>query len=154
MIVGTAAIQSSLAPTRDGIFVEIARLLERFRAGDAAITSETVIAEDPSLDTGVGGTVRVGVRPEKISIVPEDEPAASGRIHVTGTVRMASYIGVNYQYRVDGPGGRELTVFVQNQGAAGSHPSVGQRVRLEWLPEHTFVVEPSGESLDQEEDDG
>ena len=117
-------------------------------------TGETVVAEDPSIDSNVGSTVRVGVRPEKISIVPEDEPAASGRNHVDGTVRMATYIGVNYQYRVDGPGGRELTVFVQNQGAAGSHPSVGQRVRLEWLPEHTFVVEPSGEPLDQEEEEG
>jgi acyl carrier protein len=51
LIVGTAAIQSSLALTRDGIFVEIARLLERFRAGDAAITSETVIAEDLTMDS-------------------------------------------------------------------------------------------------------
>jgi spermidine/putrescine transport system ATP-binding protein len=117
-------------------------------------TGETVVAEEPSLDGGVGASVRVGVRPEKISIVPEEEPAASGRNHVSGTVRMATYIGVNYQYRVDGPGGRELTVFVQNQGAAGSHPAVGQRVRLEWLPEHTFVVEPSGEPLDQEEEEG
>jgi acyl carrier protein len=49
--VGTAAIQQSLALTRDGIFVEIARLLERFRAGDAAITSETVIAEDLTMDS-------------------------------------------------------------------------------------------------------
>ena len=49
---GTAAIQPSLAPTRDGIFVEIARLLERFRAGDdTAITSETVIAEDLTMDS-------------------------------------------------------------------------------------------------------
>ena len=48
---GTAAIQSSLALSRDGIFVEIARLLERFRAGDAAITSETVIAEDLTMDS-------------------------------------------------------------------------------------------------------
>ena len=48
---GTAAIQSSLAPTRDGIFVEIARLLERFRAGESAITSETVIAEELTMDS-------------------------------------------------------------------------------------------------------
>ncbi|HET9671822.1 MAG TPA: ABC transporter ATP-binding protein [Actinomycetota bacterium] len=117
-------------------------------------TGETVVAEDASLDAGPGSTVRVGVRPEKISIVPEEQPEASGRNHVSGTVRMATYIGVNYQFRVDGPGGRELTVFVQNQGAAGSHPSVGQRVRLEWLPEHTFVVEPSDGTIDREEEEG
>ena len=47
----TAALQQSLALTRDGIFAEIARLLERFRAGDNAITSETVIAEDLTMDS-------------------------------------------------------------------------------------------------------
>jgi len=50
-IVGTAALQSSLGFTRDGIFAEIIRLLERFRAGDGAITPETVIAEDLTMDS-------------------------------------------------------------------------------------------------------
>ncbi len=48
---GTAAIQPDLAVTKDGIFVEITRLLERFRAGEAAITAETVIAEDLTMDS-------------------------------------------------------------------------------------------------------
>jgi hypothetical protein len=43
-------------------------------------------------------------------------------------------------------------VYVQNLGAAGSNPSAGQKVRLEWLPEHTFVVEPSAAPLSQEEE--
>jgi acyl carrier protein len=49
--VGTAAIQSKLALTRDGIFVEITRLLERFRAGETEITPDTVIAEDLTMDS-------------------------------------------------------------------------------------------------------
>jgi len=116
-------------------------------------TGEVVVAEDPQLASGIGSNVRVGVRPEKISIVPEaaDEPADSN--HVVGIVRMATYIGVNYQYKVDGPGGNELTVYVQNQGATGSHPTVGQRVRLEWLPEHTFVVERSASLIEEEEEE-
>jgi spermidine/putrescine transport system ATP-binding protein len=113
-------------------------------------SGETVLAGDPSIGANVGSSVKVGVRPEKISIVPEADGDVSGRNHVVGTVRMATYIGVNYQYKVDGPGGRELTVFVQNQGATGSQPTVGQRVRLEWLPEHTFVVEPAEEPLEEE----
>lgn len=113
-------------------------------------SGETVLAEDPSIGAAVGSDVKVGVRPEKISIVPVTEDESGDRNHVAGTVRMATYIGVNYQYTVDGPGGRELTVFVQNQGATGSHPTVGQRVRLEWLPEHTFVVEPAAEPLEEE----
>jgi spermidine/putrescine transport system ATP-binding protein len=116
-------------------------------------TGEVVVAEDPQLPPNVRSSVRVGVRPEKISIVPETEGEPTGRNHVAGTVRMATYIGVNYQYKVDGPGGHELTVYVQNQGATGSHPTVGQRVRLEWLPEHTFVVEQSA-SLNEEEEEG
>jgi acyl carrier protein len=49
--VGTAAIQQTAALSRDVIFVEIARLLERFRAADASITAETVIAEDLTMDS-------------------------------------------------------------------------------------------------------
>jgi len=113
-------------------------------------TGEEIAAEDTSVGAPIGSSVKVGVRPEKISIVPQDGESAAGRNRVDGTVRMATYIGVNYQYKVDGPGGRELTVFVQNQGAAGSNPAVGQRVRLEWLPEHTFVVEPSDEPFGEE----
>ena len=64
---------------------------------------------------------------------------------------MSTYIGVNYQFKVDGPDGAELTVYVQNLGAAGSLPTPGQRVRLEWLPEHTFVVEPSAPLSTEEE---
>lgn len=115
-------------------------------------TGEVILAEDPVPTPGGSSNVRVGVRPEKISIVPEDQPEATGKNHVMGTVRMATYIGVNYQYKVDGPGGHELTVFVQNQGAAGSQPTVGHRVRLEWLPEHTFVLEPSLEDEEEQEE--
>jgi spermidine/putrescine transport system ATP-binding protein len=115
-------------------------------------TGETIAADDTSVGAPVGSPVKVGVRPEKISIVPEEGGETAGRNRITGTVRMATYIGVNYQYKVDGPGGRELTVFVQNQGAAGSNPAVGQRVRLEWLPEHTFVVEPSDEPFEEEDE--
>lgn len=50
-IVGNAAVQSTLAMTRETVFVEIARLLERFRAGDKAVTFDTVIAEDLTMDS-------------------------------------------------------------------------------------------------------
>jgi spermidine/putrescine transport system ATP-binding protein len=114
-------------------------------------TGELIRADDADLPADAGPSVRVGVRPEKITIVSADDQATPGWNHVVGTVRMSTYIGVNYQYKVEGPGGHELTVFVQNQGAAGSHPAAGQQVRLEWLPEHTFVVEPSGDLAEEEE---
>jgi hypothetical protein len=42
---------------------------------------------------------------------------------------------------------------VQNLGGEGSQPVPGQRVRLEWLPEHTFVVEPSATPISEEEEE-
>jgi hypothetical protein len=42
-------------------------------------------------------------------------------------------------------------VYVQNLGAAGTLPRAGEQVRLEWLPEHTFVVEPSEGLIEEDE---
>lgn len=113
-------------------------------------TGGTVAARTDRIPDGASG-VRVGVRPEKITIVPDEGAAPADRNHVSGLLRMSTYIGVSHQYKVEGPDDHELTVYVQNLGAAGSHPQPGQRVRLEWLPEHTFVVEPSAPLTEEEE---
>ncbi len=118
----------------------------------ALATGGTVLARTDRVPPGAS-TVKVGVRPEKITIVEDDGSAPTDRNSVTGLLRMSTYIGVNYQYKVDGPGGHELTVYVQNLGASGSQPHPGQKVRLEWLPEHTFVVEPSTAPISEEDDE-
>jgi spermidine/putrescine transport system ATP-binding protein len=118
----------------------------------ALSTGGTVTTNTSGVPAGIS-TVRVGVRPEKITIVPDDGNAPADRNAVTGLLRMSTYIGVNYQYKVEGPGGHELTVYVQNLGGEGSQPVPGQRVRLEWLPEHTFVVEPSATPISEEEEE-
>ena len=102
-----------------------------------------VRAETDRIPDGLSGEVQVGVRPEKITLVLDEGEAPSDHNQVSGVVRMSTYIGVNYQYEVEGPGGHMLRVYVQNIGAAGSRPNAGDKVRLEWLPEHTFVVERS-----------
>ncbi len=94
--------------------------------------------------------VKVGVRPEKITIEADRGDPAPGFNHVTGLMRMATYIGVSHQYKVEGPGAKELTVYVQNLGAAPA-PSPGEKVRLVWHPEHTFVVKPSAPLTQEEE---
>jgi spermidine/putrescine transport system ATP-binding protein len=111
---------------------------------------DVVVADSDRVPPGIGPAVRVGVRPEKISIVADDGPAPNDRNHVTGVIRMATYIGVNYQYEVEGPSGQMMRVYVQNLGAAGSHPGAGDTVRLEWLPEHTFVVAPDQDEGQEE----
>jgi spermidine/putrescine transport system ATP-binding protein len=114
---------------------------------------DVLVADSDRVPSGVGPAVRVGVRPEKITIVAKDGAAPNDRNHVTGVVRMATYIGVNYQYEVEGPGGQMMRVYVQNLGAAGSHPAAGDKVRLEWLPEHTFVVGSSDDGRDEEQEE-
>jgi spermidine/putrescine transport system ATP-binding protein len=100
-----------------------------------------------------GVSVLVGVRPEKITIGPENGPEpASDSNSVTGLLRMSTYIGVSHQFQVEGPGGHEMTVWVQNLGANPA-PRPGERVRLSWQREHTFAVLPQeGLSLEEEEE--
>jgi spermidine/putrescine transport system ATP-binding protein len=100
----------------------------------------------------VGTKVKVGVRPEKVHIAVDDgtEPPA-GFNSLTGTLRMSTYIGVSHQYKVEGPGGHTLTVWVQNLGDEPP-PHPGERVRLAWRWEHTFAVLPQeGLVLEEEE---
>ncbi len=99
---------------------------------------------------GAGGTVKVGVRPEKLVIEAEPTEAPAGANSVTGTLRMATYIGVSHQFRVEGPGGAELTVYVQNLDSARA-PRPGERVRLVWRPEDTFAVVASEEATEEGE---
>jgi spermidine/putrescine transport system ATP-binding protein len=110
----------------------------------------SVFADTKRITPDVGPQVRVGVRPEKIHILPDEGQPATGMNHISGLLRMSTYIGVNYQFKVEGPGGVEMTVYVQNLHTDEQLPRPGQHVRLEWLPEHTFVVAPSA-PLSQEE---
>jgi len=99
---------------------------------------------------GSGASVKVGVRPEKITIEPEKDGTSSPGLNtVSGLLRMSTYIGVSHQYKVEGPGGATLTVWVQNLGVRPA-PHPGERVRLSWEPEHTFAVLPQ-EDLELEE---
>ena len=89
-----------------------------------------------------GDSVLVGVRPEKITIAPDGQrPEGTGWNSVSGLLRMATYIGVSHQYKVEGPAGHELTVWVQNLGVEAA-PAPGDRVTLSWRWEHTFAVLP------------
>jgi spermidine/putrescine transport system ATP-binding protein len=103
----------------------------------------------------IGESVLVGVRPEKIVIEPARDDAAveRGWNAVDGLLRMATYIGVSHQYKVEGPGGHGITVWVQNLGNEQA-PRPGERVRLSWRWEHTFAVLPQeGVSLEEEDEE-
>jgi spermidine/putrescine transport system ATP-binding protein len=112
----------------------------------------TVIVPTDRVDGEVGDSVRVGVRPEKITLEADSGEPASGLNSVTGLLRMSTYIGVSHQFTVEGPGGTTLTVYQQNLGA-GPVPHPGESVRLTWQPEYTFAVKPSGMTPEEEEEE-
>ncbi|MFB7172230.1 ABC transporter ATP-binding protein [Streptomyces sp. NPDC056254] len=89
-----------------------------------------------------GGHLLVGVRPEKISLVPAEEgqAVASGRNKITGRIAASSFIGVSTQFVIDSPVCAELEVYVQNvERDARLVP--GAEVVLHWNPEHTFGLD-------------
>jgi spermidine/putrescine transport system ATP-binding protein len=90
---------------------------------------------------GAGDAVRIGVRPEKITLVPADEGVPAGHNALRGTVTVAAFLGVSIQYVVTAPGGEELTVIAPNiHGEQPQSLGAGQEVLLTWDPQHTFVV--------------
>ena len=92
------------------------------------------------------GAVILGVRPEKLSVVPAAQAAGIPERHnrVAGKVTDASFTGVSTQYLVMTTWGDEWTVFEQNRTA--ELLQVGDEVVAHWAPEHSFGLEmPAGE---------
>jgi spermidine/putrescine transport system ATP-binding protein len=101
----------------------------------------TVSVPCSRMEEAPGDAVRIGVRPEKVELVPASEGVPPGRNALRGTVSIASFLGVSIQYVVIAPGGEELTVIAPNRDGAQPHSlGVGQEVLLTWDPQHTFVV--------------
>jgi spermidine/putrescine transport system ATP-binding protein len=112
-----------------------------------------VLVPTDRVDGDVGEEVRVGVRPEKITLQADGEESPPGVNSVSGLLRMSTYIGVSHQYTVEGPGGTTLTVYQQNLGNTRL-PHPGETVRLTWEPEYTFAVRPASVPITSEEDEG
>jgi spermidine/putrescine transport system ATP-binding protein len=118
----------------------------RVRSRDGALaeveTHDGALLRVPADRIEPGATeVKVGVRPEKITLRPTGAEHAPGTNVLRGHVSVAAFLGVAIQYVVTGAGGDELTVIAQNTGEpeAGSL-GPGREVALAWAPEHTFVV--------------
>jgi spermidine/putrescine transport system ATP-binding protein len=123
--------------------------------GDASIllkAGTTVQVPVDRIPRDSGTRVKVGVRPEKITIDREDLFVPGDANSITGVLRMSTYIGVSHQYKVEGPGGTVLTVYIQNLGAEQA-PQPGERVVLSWRPEHTFAVVPQDDLAMEEEEE-
>jgi putative spermidine/putrescine transport system ATP-binding protein len=81
------------------------------------------------------GSRRFTVRPEKIQMHFGDAGNGEG-----GIVRDVVYVGMFTRYIVELDSGGDLTVVKQNLETSSTDvlESRGQRVRLEWRPEHTY----------------
>ncbi|MFD0413365.1 ABC transporter ATP-binding protein [Streptomyces sp. NPDC127108] len=89
-----------------------------------------------------GGTVLVGVRPEKISLAHADDAGTvpDGRNRITGRIADSSFIGVSTQYVVDSPVCDAFEVYAQNI-ERDTRLVPGAEVVLHWNPAHTFGLD-------------
>ena len=126
-------------------FLGLSNLVDATRTGEdgdvtAYETSDGARLRVPR-DRAPEGAVRIGVRPEKMHIQPAEDAPPDGHNVLRGTVRVATFLGVSFQYVVRTSGGEELTVIEQNRtGAASAGVRPADEVSLTWDPEHTFVV--------------
>ena len=108
------------------------------------------VATERLPEARVGLSVKVGVRPEKISIGGGDGAAGVDHNALRGRVRVSTFTGVGNQYLVEMPWGTDMTVYAQNIGQATA-PRSGDEVVLTWPVEHTFAVRPMALGSTEEE---
>ena len=103
--------------------------------GELAVGEHRVHVVPERIPAGTS-QVKIGVRPEKLSVVRAGDPTAINTLG--GRVVDVSFIGVSTQYLVDTVLGTSMAAVQQNTGGGG--PTPGEQVTLSWRPEHTFVV--------------
>ena len=145
-------------------FLGVSNLLDADVTGRNGALADLRLADGnvvraPVESTDGSGHVRIGVRPEKLRVQPlaEGEVAEAQRDvnAIEGTVFDASYVGVSTQYLVETADGHRITVYAQNleTSGAGEVLAGGQRVRLSWKPQHTFVIGPASAPTGAEHSD-
>jgi spermidine/putrescine transport system ATP-binding protein len=113
-----------------------------FETHDGAHLSIPADRIDPSLN---GGPVRVGVRPEKLTLIPLELGAPEGANVLRGRIEIASFLGTAIQYVVHTAGGEEFTAVEQNRlGASPDSLGPGREVLLAWDPAHSILVAKGG----------
>jgi putative spermidine/putrescine transport system ATP-binding protein len=86
--------------------------------------------------------VRFVVRPEKIRMLSEGEPAPPGMTIEPGQVQEVIYVGMSTRYVVRLDRGEHLVAVRQNMDALGDAERFeGRPVRLAWTADHTFVLD-------------
>ena len=85
---------------------------------------------------------RFVVRPEKLLLLLDPDPAPAGFEEEPGTVEEVVYVGVATRYLVRLEGGEQLVVVRQNTGSGGAAAGLeGSPVRVAWAPENRYVID-------------
>jgi putative spermidine/putrescine transport system ATP-binding protein len=98
-----------------------------------------------------GRPTRFTVRPEKIHLLDEDAESEPGAHMEDGRIRDVVYVGMVTRYVVDLDDGGALMVVRQNLETSSSEvlEARDRRVRLAWRPEHTYAIDPGGETEEE-----
>jgi len=85
---------------------------------------------------------RITVRPEKVRIIENDDPAPAGAHVETGEIIEVTYLGVLTRYVVKLDSGDNLVAARQNleTAAADALELTGRRVRVAWLNDHAYEI--------------
>ena len=84
---------------------------------------------------------RLVVRPEKLVLLEESEPAEPGMSVEPGVVEQVVYVGMVTRFTVRLDHGELLVAVRQNMHAPGRAQGFeGRRVRLAWSPDHAYVL--------------
>lgn len=109
------------------------------------LPSGTVVEVPKKRLPAATGSVRIGVRPEKLTINLAEEDAPENSNSIQATVVASTYTGIGTTYECATDDGAKVVAYVQNISTASVPAAAGARVRLSWHPEHTFAVgKPAG----------
>ncbi len=130
-VAGFLGVSNLLPATREGFDGDYAV----WRVADATVRV-------PKGATNGHTTIDVGVRPEKIRLLPADADVPPAMNRLGGVIKDASYLGVSTQYIIETRAGTRVTVYEQNveRASRAELRAAGEQVTLSWLPEHCFVV--------------
>jgi putative spermidine/putrescine transport system ATP-binding protein len=86
--------------------------------------------------------VQFVIRPEKLRMLEDGQEAERGMSVEPGIVEQVVYVGMSTRYIVKLDQGEQLVAVRQNMDAPGQALRYeGRRVRLAWVPGHTFVLD-------------
>ena len=137
-VAGFLGVSNLLPSTREGLSSDYAMC----RLGDSS-----VVRVPAKLVASRGDTIAIGVRPEKFRMIEPTKEVPTGLNSAPATVVHASYLGVSTQYIVTLADGHRVTVFEQNVERATKAElwNPGEELILAWSPDHSFVVEDTGD---------